>query len=112
MDLVSRYSDVILKKIMTKIQKDKKAKARAGLVKIEMAETGAGVRTSRHWKAAANIEFYYKEIQKGFEEMRELDRQTGWSKKLHQDRFKFVKKYKEILDEYMEDSGATKGAKQ
>ncbi|MCZ1521486.1 DUF1140 family protein, partial [Enterococcus faecium] len=26
-----------------------------------------------------------------------------WSKKLHQDRFKFVEKYKEILDEYMED---------
>ncbi|HBA0641051.1 TPA: DUF1140 family protein, partial [Enterococcus faecium] len=25
-------------------------------------------------------------------------------KKLHQDRFKFVKKYKEILDKYMEDS--------
>ncbi|EJX87429.1 hypothetical protein HMPREF1366_03180, partial [Enterococcus faecium ERV26] len=23
---------------------------------------------------------------------------------LHQDRFKFVEKYKEILDEYMEDS--------
>ena len=30
-----------------------------------MAETGAGVRSSRHWKAAANIEFYYNEIQKG-----------------------------------------------
>ncbi|HCI0836869.1 TPA: DUF1140 family protein, partial [Enterococcus faecium] len=27
-----------------------------------------------------------------------------WSKKLHQDRFKFVEKYKEILDEYMEGS--------
>lgn len=111
MDLVSRYSDVILKKIMAKIQKDKKAKVRAELVEMETAETGAGVRTSRHWKAAANNEFYYKEIQKGFEEMRELDRQTGWSKKLHQDRFKFTEKYKEILDEYMEDSGAEKGAK-
>ena len=41
-----------------------------------MAETGAGVRSSRHWKAAANIEFYYNEIQKGFDQMRELDRQT------------------------------------
>ena len=36
--------------------------------------------------------------------MRELDRQTNWSKKIHQDRFKFVEKYREILDEYMEDS--------
>lgn len=104
MDFASRYSDVILKKIMAKIQKDKKAKTRSELVKIETAETGAGVRTSRHWKAAANIEFYYKEIQKGFEEMRELDRQTNWSKKLHQDRFKFVEKYREILEEYKEDS--------
>ena len=104
MDLITQYSDIILKKIMMKIQKDKKSKERAELVKLEMAETGSGVRTSRHWKAAANIEFYYNEIQKGFEQMRELDQQTNWSKKLHQDRFKFVEKYGEILDEYMEDS--------
>ncbi|EMF0104968.1 DUF1140 family protein [Enterococcus hirae] len=104
MDLINQYSDIILKKIMTKIQKDKKAKGRAELVKLEMAETGSGVRTARHWKAASNIEFYYKEIQKGFDQMRELDQQTGWSQKLNQDRFKFVEKYKEILDEYMGDS--------
>lgn len=104
MDLITQYSDIILKKIMVKIQKDKKAKKQAELVKLKMAETGLGVRTARHWKAAANIEFYYKEIQKSFEQMRELDKQTGWSQKLHQDRFKFVEKYKEILDEYMEDS--------
>lgn len=102
MDLINQYSDTILKKIMMKIQKDKKAKKRAEIVKLEMAETGSEVRTARHWKAAANIEFYYKEIQKGFDQMRELDEQTNWSDKLHQDRFKFVKKYKEILDEYME----------
>ena len=103
MDLITQYSDIILKKIMMKIQKDKKSKERAELVKLEMAETGAGVRSSRHWKAAANIEFYYKEIQKSFEQMRELDKQTGWSQKLHQDRFKFVEKYKEILKEYFEE---------
>lgn len=102
MDLITQYSDIILKKIMMKIQKDKKSKERAELVKLEMAETGSGVRTSRHWKAA-NIEFYYKEIQKGFEQMRELDKQTNWSQKLHQDRFKFVEKHREILDEYMEE---------
>ncbi|HBL3540317.1 TPA: DUF1140 family protein, partial [Enterococcus faecium] len=70
MDLITQYSDIILKKIMAKIQKDKKAKERAEIVKLEMAETGSGVRASRHWKAAANIEFYYSEIQKGFEQMR------------------------------------------
>ena len=104
MDLITQYSDIILKKIMAKIQKDKKAKERAEIVKLEMAETGAGVRSSRHWKAVANIEFYYNEIQKGFDQMRELDQQTNWSKKLHQDRFKFVEKYREILEEYKEDS--------
>ena len=103
MDLITQYSDIILKKIMMKIQKDKKSKERAELVKLEMDETGAGVRSSRHWKAAANIEFYYNEIQKGFDQMRELDRQTNWSKKLHQDRFKFVEKYREILNEYFEE---------
>ncbi|MDO7993448.1 DUF1140 family protein, partial [Enterococcus faecium] len=51
MDLITQYSDIILKKIMMKIQKDKKSKERAELVKLEMAETGSGVRTSRHWKA-------------------------------------------------------------
>ncbi|EMF0114445.1 DUF1140 family protein [Enterococcus hirae] len=103
MDLITQYSDIILKKIMMKIQKDKKAKERAEIVKLEMAETGSGVRTSRHWKAVANIEFYYKEIQKGFEQMRELDKQTGWSQKLYQDRFKFVEKYMGILEEYLEE---------
>lgn len=103
MDLITQYSDIILKKIMAKIQKDKKAKERAELVKSEMAETGAGVRSGRHWKAVANIEFYYEEIKKGFEQMRELDRQTSWNQKLHQDRFKFVEKYKEILKEYSEE---------
>lgn len=101
MDLITQYSDIILKKIMMKIQKDKKAKERAELVKLEMAETAAGVRSSRHWKAAANSEFYYKEIQEGFDQMCELDRQTNWSKRLHQDRYKFVEKYKEILEEYL-----------
>nr|WP_223112168.1 hypothetical protein [Enterococcus durans] len=52
MDLITQYSDIILKKIMAKIQKDKKSKGRAELVKLEMAETGSGVRTARHWKAA------------------------------------------------------------
>ena len=103
MDLINQYSDIILKKIIMKIQNDKKAKERAEIVKLEMAETGSGVRTSRHWKAAANIEFYYKEIQKGFDQMCELDKQTGWSKKLHQDRFKFVEKYMDILEEYLEE---------
>ncbi|MCZ1676297.1 DUF1140 family protein, partial [Enterococcus faecium] len=28
---------------------------------------------------------------------------TNWSKKLHQDRFKFVEKYREILNEYFEE---------
>ncbi|MGN8982532.1 DUF1140 family protein [Enterococcus villorum] len=88
---------------MAKIQKDKKAKERAMKTKLAMAETYSGARTMRHWRAAANDEFYYKEIQKGFDQMHELDKQTGWSQKLHQDRFKFVEKYKEILDEYLEE---------
>ncbi|MGK3838895.1 hypothetical protein [Enterococcus faecium] len=53
MDLITQYSDIILKKIMMKIQKDKKSKERAELVKLEMAETGSGVRTSRHLKDMA-----------------------------------------------------------
>lgn len=102
-DFTTQYSDLILKKIMSKIQKDKKAKERAELVKLKAAETGTGVRTMRHWKAASNIEFYYSEIQKGFKQMRKLDELANWTDKLHQDRFKFVEKYQEILDDYLEE---------
>lgn len=99
LELAEQLDEEILRDTLDSINEAIEYKAE----NLEMAETGSGVRTSRHWKAAANIEFYYKEIQKGFDQMRELDWQTNWSKKLHQDRFKFVEKYREILDEYMEE---------
>ncbi|HFO1211095.1 TPA: DUF1140 family protein, partial [Enterococcus faecium] len=38
------------------------------------------------------------------------DKQTNWSQKLHQDRFKFVEKYKEILEEYLRRTANDKKA--
>lgn len=100
-DLLSIYSDLILKKIVTKIHADKKKKAKAEQVSMVTAETGAGVRSSRHWSAVAGSEFYYSEIETGYQRMREMDELTGWHQKLHQDRFSFMKvKYPEILEHY------------
>ncbi|RBS30844.1 hypothetical protein EB14_02288 [Enterococcus faecium] len=47
MDLITQYSDIILKKIMMKIQKDKKSKERAELVKLEMAYNEIKGRTGK-----------------------------------------------------------------
>lgn len=100
-ELVVAYCVIILKKIVANVQANKKKKITAENRKMEEAETGAGVRTMRHWRAAGDIDFYYEEMQKGFQEMKDLDVITGWSENLHQDRFKFMRdKYADVLREY------------
>lgn len=100
-DLVSAYCDTLLKKIVAKVQASKKKKIAAERRSMETAETATGVRTMRHWRASSDSEFYYKEMQKGFQEMKDLDSITAWSEKLHQDRFKFMHdKYADVLSEY------------
>lgn len=94
------YSDIILKKVIAKIAKDTKAKERNDQTRAENTTSGKSVRTQRHWKAAANAEFYYKETVKGYHQMSDLDKLTNWSSKLHQERFNFVNKYPEILKKY------------
>lgn len=100
-DLVKMYCDVILKKIVTKTQRDQKAKTRAEERRLENSLDWKSVRTQRHWKVAADSEFYYNEMVKGYRQMKELDRLTSWSDNLQQDRFKFMEKYEEVLEEYI-----------
>lgn len=103
-DFTKQYCDIILKKIVAKIAKDEQMKQRAEIRRTENSLDGKSVRTQRHWKAAADSEFYYKEIIKGYQQMSELDSLTNWSSNLHQDRFKFMGKYEEILNKYMEET--------
>ena len=100
-DFPKIYCDLILKKIVSKIHADQRKKAKAIEVSMKSAETGAGVRSSRHWSAVAGSEFYYSEIETGFQRMRDLDEAAGWRRNLHQERFQFMrKKYPEILEQY------------
>lgn len=99
-DFVALYADLILKKLVVKIKKDTIAKDKATERKLENAKDGFSVRTQRHWKAAADSEFYYKEMVIGYERLKELDQAVSWSSKLHQDRFKFMEKYEDELETY------------
>ncbi|GAK03275.1 phage protein [Geomicrobium sp. JCM 19037] len=102
-ELLRRYCAIILKKIVTDIAANQRKKERATDTALQTAENGAEVRTMRHWRAAAGIEHYYAEIERGFNEMAQLDAITGWSDNLHQDRFKFMSaKYAGVLAEYRE----------
>jgi len=101
-NFVKVYCDLILKKIASNILSNQNKKTKALNIAMKTAETGQQVRTARHWRAVGDIEFYYEEIQKGFQQMKELDELTGWSENLHQDRFKFMRdKYEDILNEYL-----------
>ncbi len=103
-DFSKLYCDLILKKIASKITGDQNKKTKAEITSMETAETSSQVRSMRHWRAVGNNEFYYAEINKGFERLKELDEQTGWSSNLHQDRFKFMRdKYSDVLKRYLEE---------
>ncbi|EKC6437625.1 DUF1140 family protein [Staphylococcus pseudintermedius] len=55
--------------------------------------------TSRYWKALGDIEHYTREIEGFKADLKQLDDVSEWSSKLHQDRYKFVEKYRDVLDE-------------
>lgn len=94
------YSDTILKKIIIKINRDTKSKDKNEQTRTDNTTSGKSVLTQRHWKAAANAEFYYKEIVEGYKQMSDLDKLTNWRNKLNQERFGFLKKYPDILKRY------------
>lgn len=97
-DFALMYSGLILKDIVKEISKHEKAKVKAEKVRSDNAIHS--VTTQRHWQAAAKSEHLYKEIVKGYTQMKELDDLTNWSGKLIQERFKFLEKYPEIMDRY------------
>lgn len=97
-DFTLMYSGLILKDIVKEISKHEKAKIKAEKVRSDNAIHS--VTTQRHWQAAAKSEHLYKEIVKGYTKMKELDDLTNWSGKLIQERFKFLKKYPEVMNRY------------
>lgn len=92
--MIKRYAPVILKEILKNIKSvcNKRSKA---LDTSLNAECG----TSRYWKSLGDVEQYNKEIDDYKVDLKQLDDVTEWSKKLHQDRYKFVDKYRDVLRE-------------
>ncbi|HAR5802684.1 TPA: DUF1140 family protein [Staphylococcus pseudintermedius] len=92
--MIKRYSHVILKEILKNI-KSVNTKRNKALDTNLNAECG----TSRYWKALGDVEHYNKQIEGYKADLKQLDDVTEWSKKLHQDRYKFVDKYRDVLVE-------------
>ncbi|EIS6533699.1 DUF1140 family protein [Staphylococcus pseudintermedius] len=92
--MIKRYSHVILKEILKNI-KSVNTKRNKALDTNLNAECG----TLRYWKALGDVEHYNKQIEEYKADLKQLDDVTEWSKKLHQDRYKFVDKYRDVLVE-------------
>lgn len=108
-NFVKLYGCTILKKTVSKIAVSLKKKAKAEERQMNTSLDANSVRSMRHWRAVADVELYYKEIETGFQQLQELDELTGWSSLLHQDRYKFMnEKYSGILNEYFERSNVRK----
>ncbi|EIZ4622869.1 DUF1140 family protein [Staphylococcus pseudintermedius] len=92
--MIKRYSHVILKEILKNINSIHNKRQRALDTSLN-AECG----TSRYWKALGDVEHYTREIEGYKADLKQLDDVSEWSSKLHQDRYKFVEKYRDVLDE-------------
>ncbi|MTV21424.1 DUF1140 family protein [Staphylococcus delphini] len=92
--MIKRYSHVILKEILKNIKSIHNKRSKALGTSLN-AECG----TSRYWKALGDVEHYNKELDDYKADLKQLNDVTEWSKKLHQDRYKFVEKYRDVLHE-------------
>ncbi|MCE5667555.1 DUF1140 family protein [Staphylococcus pseudintermedius] len=91
--MIKRYSHVILKEIIKNIKSVHNKRSKALDTSLN-AECG----TSRYWKALGDVEHYKREIEGYKADLKQLDDVSEWSSKLHQDRYKFVEKYRDVLN--------------
>ncbi|MEJ7541963.1 DUF1140 family protein [Staphylococcus intermedius] len=90
--MIKRYSHVILKEILKNIKTTHNKRSKALGTSLN-AECG----TSRYWKSLGDVEHYNREIEGYKADLKKLDDMSEWSSKLHQDRYKFVEKYRDVL---------------
>lgn len=100
MDLLLKYSDTVIKEIMQTIAKSQKKLDRARNREIKLHEE-SNRHQDNYWKAQRTIEVEIAFIDKLYDELYQMDTDTNWTDKLHQDRFEFVnQKYSGIYEEY------------
>lgn len=96
--LVKKHSVLILKKILSSIRNLDKKIENVTQRKLALGISASGVRSSAHWKSVASFEQYYSEREQLYKELKELNDITSFITNLHQDRYKFVGKYRNILE--------------
>ncbi len=102
MNFTRLHSALISKEIFKEISRYKKRLEKSRKTELENKESANSVRTQRHWQASATTDLCIREIENKYSALKELDDQTSWSSYLHQDRFSFVNKYADILEEYQD----------
>lgn len=96
--LVKKHSVLILKKTLSSIRNLDKKIENVTQRKLALGISASGVRSSAHWKSVASFEQYYAEREQLYKELKELDDITNFMTNLHQDRYKFIEEYRNILE--------------
>ena len=94
-ELLLRHAGVIVKSLLQQLDKAYKR-----FLKFSDTSLAAEVGTSRHWSAVRGMEQSQEEMDTSIEQLLAMDEITQWSRKLHQDRYKFVQKYDIAMEKY------------
>ena len=94
------YADLIVRRIFMDIAGNNRRLNKARATESANKSDARSVRTQRHWQVARTVDLCLEEIEKKQMQLAEMDYLTNWSDNLHQERYKFVQKYPEILEEY------------
>lgn len=90
------YVDVILLKLLKQLESNNKKLATTSEKRLAQ---GLARPTQQFWKSVNRHELAIKEVETIKERIKDLNEQTHFMNMLHQDRFKFVEKYKYLLEE-------------
>ena len=96
--LIQKHSAMLIKKTLSSIQVLNGKIERATNRKVELGLSASGVRSSAHWKSVASFQQCYEERERLYGELRELNDLTNFLSNLHQDRYKFIDKYQNIIN--------------
>ena len=94
-DILLKNADLIVKSLFQRADRTYKQ-----FLKYSNTSYNAEVGTSRYWKAVGNMEQAQFEFDDYMKQLRFMDDLTQWSKKLHQDRYKFIEKYDIVMEKY------------
>lgn len=96
--ILKKNAPLMIKNICSEIRKTNKKIEDGTKKKMQLASTASGVRSSAHWKLVASHDVYIAELEKLYSELRVIHELTRFTELTHQDRYKFLDKYTDILE--------------